>query len=152
MTMTIPIVVGPEVPRERKGEKMTLNRLSDMHESTYQEEVKNKTYRGKRSCAKTMKGELAQLDALYPMKQVLSDSKKQMTHNRSAMNENTHREDMRVKTNREEGNCAKNVLLSALHHQRDRQIDTTGLTLMTRTCTKEIMMTTFATEGEEGHN
>ena len=59
---------------------------------------------------------------------------------------------MRDKTYREEGNCAKNVLLSALHHQRDRQFDTTGLTLMTRTCTKEIKMTTFAMEGEEGHN
>ena len=35
------VVVGPEVPREMKGEKMTLNRLSAMHESTYQEDVKN---------------------------------------------------------------------------------------------------------------
>ena len=100
-----------------------------------------------------MKGELAQLDALYPMKQVLSDRKKQMTQNRlSTMNENTHRADTRGKTNRKERNCAKNVLLPALQHQRDRQFDTTGLTLMTRTCTKEIKMTTFAMEGEEGHN
>ena len=53
------------------------------------------------------------------------------------MNESTHRGDMRDKTYREEGKCAKNVLLSALHHQRDRQFDTTGLTLMTRTCTDQ---------------
>ena len=108
-------------------------------------------------------GEIAQLDALYPMKQVLSDSKKQMTQNRlSKMNENSHRVDTRGKTNRKERNCAKNVLLPALQHQRDRQFDTTGLTQMTRTCmkeikmtrtcTKEIKMTTLATEGEEGHN
>jgi hypothetical protein len=39
------------VHREKKEVKMTLNKLSAMHESTYQEDMKNKTYRGKGSCA-----------------------------------------------------------------------------------------------------
>jgi hypothetical protein len=46
--------------------QQTLHRLSAMHESTYQEAVKNETYRENRSRAKNVEGEIAPLDALYP--------------------------------------------------------------------------------------
>ena len=99
----------------------TTHRMSAMHESTYKEDVKK----------------IAPLDASYPMMRVNSDSKNQQTHNRmSAMNESTHRGDVKDKTYRENGNCAKNVLMSAPHYPRDRQSDTIGPALMARTCTK----------------
>jgi hypothetical protein len=72
--------------------KQTLNRLSAMHKSTYQEDVKNETYRENRSCAKTVEGEIAPLDALYPTMRVSSDDEKQQTHHRmSAMHELTYK-------------------------------------------------------------
>jgi hypothetical protein len=124
--------------------RQTHNRMSAMYESTNREDVKNEPYQeqnhGSVTChtTKTMKeGEIAPLDALYPTIRVLSDSKKLQTRNRmSAMNENTYRGDVKDKTYQENGNCAKNVLMSAPHYPRGRQSDTIGPALMARTCTK----------------
>jgi hypothetical protein len=51
----------------------------------------------------------------------------QQTHNRmSAMHKSTYRGDVKDKTYREDGNYAKNVLMSTPHYPRDRQSDTIG--------------------------
>ena len=70
------------------------------------------------------------------------------------MHESTYQEDVMNETYRENRNCAKNVMVTAPHHPRDRQTDTTSLALMARTCTrpKKIKMIAFAMEGEKGHN
>ena len=50
-----------------------------------------------------MKGELAQLDALYPMIRVSSDDEKQQTHDRrTAMHKSTHRGDVEYKSYQEQ--------------------------------------------------
>jgi hypothetical protein len=131
-----------------RGKRQQTHRMTAMHMSTYREDVKYKPNQeqnhGSMACHITKiinEGEIAQLDALYPMKQVHSDSKKKLTDNRmSTMNESTKTGDMGDKTYREEENCAKNVLLSAIHHQKDCKFDTTSLTMMTRTDTKEEVM------------
>ena len=108
----------------------THHKMLAMHESTYQEAVKNETYRGTRSCAKTMEGEIAPLDALYPTMRVSSDDEKQQTHHRmSAMHESTYKEDVQYETYQENGSRAKNMMMMALHHPRDRQNQTTSLVL-----------------------
>jgi hypothetical protein len=95
--------------------------MSAMHESTYKEDVKK----------------IAPLDASYPMMRVFTDSKKQQTHNRmSAMHKSTYQEDVKHENYQENRNCAKNVMMTAPHHPRDCQTDTTGPALMARTCTK----------------
>jgi hypothetical protein len=84
--------------------QQTLHRLYAMHESTYQEDVKNKTHRENRSCTKNVEGEIAPLDALYPTMRVSSDDERQQTHHRmSAIPEN--------KTYRENGSCAKKIAM-----------------------------------------
>jgi hypothetical protein len=98
---------------------------------------------------------IAPLDASYPTIRVFSVSKKLQTHHKmSAMHESTYQEDVMNETYRENRNCAKNVMVTAPHHPRDRQTDTTSLALMARTCTrpKKIKMIAFAMEGEKGHN
>jgi hypothetical protein len=130
--------------RDPPKEQQTHNRMSAMYESTHRGDVKNEPYQEQNHgsaaslTTKTMKEwEIAPLDASYPTMRVLSDSKKQQTHNRmSAMHESTHRGDLKDKTYLENGNCAKNVLMSAPHYPRDRQSDTMGPALMARTCTK----------------
>ena len=70
-------------------------------------------------------GEIAPLDALYPTMRVSSDGEKQQTHHRmSAMHESTYQEDVKNETYRENRSCAKNVVMTALHHPRDRQTHT----------------------------
>jgi hypothetical protein len=97
-------------------------------------------------------GEIAPLDASFPTMRVLSDHKKQLTHNRtSTMHESTHRGNVKDKTHQENGNCAKNVLMSAPHYPRDCRSDTIGPALMAGTCPKTKMIA-FAMEGVEGHN
>jgi hypothetical protein len=82
--------------------QQTLHRVSTMPESTHQEAVKNETYRENRSNAKNVVGEIAPLDALYPMMRVLSDYEKQKTtHRMSTMHESTYQEDVMTKTYRE---------------------------------------------------
>ena len=68
-----------------------------MHKSTHRGDVKYEPYQeqnnGSVAChtTKTMnEGEIAQLDALYPMKQVLSDSKKQMNPQQAVHHEREH--------------------------------------------------------------
>ena len=69
----------------------TFHRLPTMHESTYQEDVKHKTYRENRSCVKNVEGEIAPLDALYPTIRVSSDDENKQTYHRMpAMHESTH--------------------------------------------------------------
>ena len=65
-----------------------------MHESTYREDVKNKTYQGNRSCAKTH-------------------------HRMSAMHESTYKRDVQCEAYLEDGSSAKNVMRITLHHPRD---------------------------------
>jgi hypothetical protein len=77
--------------------------------------------------------EIAPLDALYPMMRVFSDGEKQQTHHKmSTMHKNTNQEDVKNETYRENGSCAKNVEMTALHHPRDHQTHTTSpaLTMM----------------------
>ena len=78
-----------------------------MHESTYQEDVKNKTYQGNRSCAKTH-------------------------HRMSAMHESTYKRDVQYEAYQEDGSSAKNMMKMTLHHPRDCQIQTASqaLTMM----------------------
>ena len=78
-----------------------------MHDSTYQEDVKNKTYQGNRSCAKTH-------------------------HRMSAMHESTYKRDVQYEAYQEDGSSAKNVMKMTLHHPGDCQNQTTGpaLTMM----------------------
>ena len=95
-----------------------------MHESIYKENV-----------MKT-----APLDALYPTMRVLTNSKM------STMHESTQRGNVKDKTYQENGNCAKNVLMSAPQYPRDPQSDTIGPALMARTCPKTKMIA-FAMEG-----
>ena len=72
-----------------------------MHESTCQEELKNKTYQRNRSCAKTH-------------------------HWMSTMHENTDKRDVQYEAYQEEGSSAKNVMKNTLHHPRDCQNQTTS--------------------------
>jgi hypothetical protein len=83
----------PKMRVSSNDEKLlTLHRMSTMPESTYQEAVKNETYREIRNNAKNVVGEIARLDALYPTIRVLSDYEKQKTtHKRSAMYEITYK-------------------------------------------------------------
>ena len=67
-----------------------------MHESTYQEDVKKKTYQRNRSCAKTH-------------------------HRMSTMHESTYKRDVQYEAYQEEGSSAKNVMRNTLHHPRDCQ-------------------------------
>ena len=111
-------------------------------------------------------GEIAPLDALYPMMQVLSDDKKQQTkHRMSPMHETTYQEDVKNETYRETRSSAKNMVMTALYHPRDHKTHTTRPALMTMTYQcgeqvkkkeqeghKKIKMIPFATEGEEGHS
>ena len=91
------------------------------------------------------------MDASYPKMRVLSDNKKQKTHNRmSAVNENIHRGDVKDKTYRENGNYTKNVLMSALHYPIRHHRSSTDAKDLYKD--KEIKMIAFAMEGEEGHN
>jgi hypothetical protein len=81
-------------------------------------------------------GEIAPLDALYPTMRVSSDGEKQQTHQRmSAMHKSTYQEDVKTETYQEDRSCAKNVVMQALHHPRDRQTYTTIPALMTMTGT-----------------
>ena len=48
------VMVGPEVPREKKEKKMTLNRLSAMYEITYKGDVQYKTFQEDGSSAKNV--------------------------------------------------------------------------------------------------
>jgi hypothetical protein len=76
--------------------QQTLHRMSTMPESTYQEAVKNETYRENGNNVKNVEGEIAPLDALYPTMQVLSDYEKQeTTHKMSATYEITYKEDVK---------------------------------------------------------
>jgi hypothetical protein len=103
------------------------HRTSAMHESTYQEDVKNKTYRENRSCAKNVEGEIAPLDALFPTTQVSSADEKWQTHHRMpAMDESTYQEEVQNDTYQEEGSCAENVMMMAQHQPKDRQNLTTS--------------------------
>jgi hypothetical protein len=81
----------PKMRVSSNDEKLlTLHRMSTMPESTYQEAVKNETYREIRNNAKNVEGEIAPLDALYPTMRVISVYEKQKTtHKRSAMYEIT---------------------------------------------------------------
>ena len=108
-----------------------------------------------------MEGEIAPLDALYPTMRVSSEGEKQQTHNRmTAMHEITYQEAVKNKTYQENRSSAKNVMMKALHHPRDRQTHTTSPALMTMPNTmegeqvedKRIKMIPFAMQGEEGHN
>ena len=118
----------PTIRVSSKDEKQqTLHRLSPMHESTYQEDMKNKTYQENRSCIKNVEGEIAPLDALYPMLRVSFDDGKQHTHHRMpAVHESTYLEDMQNKAYQEDGSRAKNVMTIALHHPKDHQNRTTS--------------------------
>ena len=85
---------------------------------TYKEAVKNETYWGNKSNAKTVEGEIAQMDALYPTTRVLSDYEKQKTTNRmSAIHERTHKEDMMTVTYQEDvvNNTYQHNTMSAMH-------------------------------------
>jgi hypothetical protein len=74
---------------------------------------------------KMMEGEIAPLDALFPMMQVLSDHEKQKTHHKmSTMHALTYKEDVQTVTYQENGSRAENVTMMALHHPRDRQNQT----------------------------
>jgi hypothetical protein len=92
--------------------KQTHNRMSAMHESTYQEDVMNETY---------------QEDVM---------NKTYRENRMSAMHKSIYLEGVKYETYRVNRNCAKNVMMTAPHHPRDRQTDTTGPALMARTCTK----------------
>ena len=78
-----------------------------MHESTCQEELKNKTYQRNRSCAKTH-------------------------HRMSTMHESTDKRYVLYKAYQEDGSSAKNMMKMTLHHPRDCQIQTASqaLTMM----------------------
>jgi hypothetical protein len=123
--------------------------MSATYEYAHIGDVKNKPYQGMDhgygTCLPTMtmkEGEIAPLDASFPTMRVLSDRRKQLTHNRtSAMHEITHRGTVEDKTYQENGNCDKNVLMSAPHYQGDCRSDTMGPALMAGTC-----------PGGEGHN
>jgi hypothetical protein len=120
----------PKVPRDEEGgeedpvqrmietgrrrSKMTKQELFDnqsrnklfkaMHESTYQEDVENKTYQRNRSCAETH-------------------------HMMSAMHESTYKRDVQYKAYQEDGNIAKNMMKMILHHPRVCQNQTASQTL-----------------------
>ena len=99
-------------------------------------------------------GEIAPLDGSYPTMRVLSDSKKQQTHNRmSFKHESTHREDVMDKTYRENGNCAKNVLIPSTLPMRPpirhHGSGTDGQDLYNDKRPKKIKMIALAMEGEE---
>jgi hypothetical protein len=153
-------MAGVPPPNDKK--QQTLNRLSVTHESTYQEDVKNETYRVNRSCTKNLEGGIAPLDALFPTMRVPSDNEQQQTHHRmAAMHESTDQEDVQNKPYRENVSGAKNVMMRAIHHPRDRRNQTTSpaLTLMQEQVEdkeweshKKIETIPFATEGEEGIN
>jgi hypothetical protein len=76
----------PKLVSTYDEKQQTLHRISTMPESTYQEAVKNETYRENRSRAKEVEGEIARLDALYPTMRVLSDYEKQKTTHRMSAN------------------------------------------------------------------
>jgi hypothetical protein len=106
--------------------------MSATYECTHRRDVKNKPYQGWNhgygTCLPTMKmkeWEIVPLDAAFPTMRVLSDRRKQLTHKRtSAMHESTHSGTVKDRTYQENGNCDKNVLISAPHYPRDCQSDT----------------------------
>jgi hypothetical protein len=75
-------------------------------------------------------GEIAPLDALYPMMRLFSDGEKQQTQqSMSAMHKSTYQEGVKNETYRENRSCAMTVVMTALHHPRDRHTHTTSLAL-----------------------
>jgi hypothetical protein len=142
--------------------KQTIHRLSAMHKSTYQEEVKNKTYRENRSCAKNVEGEIAPLDALYPTIRGSSDDEKQQTHHRmSAMHESTYKEDVKkiapldasyptIRVSSDSKKLQTHNRMSATYentYQEDVKKETYR---ENGSRAKKIKMIAFAMEGEEG--
>ena len=104
--------------------------MSTLPVNTYDEAVKNVIYRGNKSNAKTVEGEIAPLDALYPMMEGLSDYEKQKTtHRMSAMHKSTYKRDVQYEAYQEDGSSAKNVMKMTLHHPRDCQNQTTSQAL-----------------------
>ena len=79
--------------------KQTLHRLLSKTLNTIKEAVQNKAYMGDRNNVQSGEGEIARMDALYPIMRILSDCKKQKIRSRrSAIHVNTYKEEVMTET------------------------------------------------------
>ena len=86
-----------------KTAKKKIDELVARDKYTNKEAVQNEAYMGNRNNAKSVEGEKAQMDTLYPIMRILPDCKKQKIRSRrSAIHKNTYKEDVMNGTYKED--------------------------------------------------